>query len=83
MSTLIPYRNMPALVGYYLAVFALIPCLGLVLGAAAFFLGLQGLKRAHEAPQVRGRTHAWVAVILGGVCALGNLAALFFFLSSR
>ena len=35
VSAVIPYRNMPALISYYLAVFSLIPCLGIPLGLAA------------------------------------------------
>src|ERR1051325_4995978 len=44
VSKVVPYRNPQALIAYYLAIFSLIPCVGLLLGAVAFVLGLLGLK---------------------------------------
>src|SRR5262245_25106840 len=35
VSGIIPYKNPPALIGYYLGVFSLIPCVGFLLGIAA------------------------------------------------
>ena len=35
---IIPYKNGPALMAYYLGIFSLIPCLGLVLAIPAFVL---------------------------------------------
>ena len=51
VNVLIPYKNPKALIAYYLAIFSLIPCLGLLLGIAAFILGLLGLKAAKAHPQ--------------------------------
>jgi len=73
---LIPYKNVPALVGYYLAVFALIPFLGIVLGLSAFVLGIIGLCRVRANPEARGKAHALVAIILGGICGFGYLILL-------
>ena len=70
VSTLIPYRNAPALTAYYLAVFSLIPCLGALLGIAAFILGIVGLRRAAEHPEAKGKVHAWIGIILGAICAV-------------
>jgi hypothetical protein len=42
VSTIIPYKNPSALLAYYLGVFSLIPCVGLVLGPGAFVLGFVG-----------------------------------------
>jgi hypothetical protein len=39
VPTLIPYRNPKGLISYYCGVFALIPCLGLLLGPVARVLG--------------------------------------------
>lgn len=72
LERLIPARNPPALWGYYLGVFSLIPCLGLGLGPAAVVCGWIGLKKAKELPNRIGRTHAWVALVAGGLAALFN-----------
>jgi hypothetical protein len=66
---LIPYRNVPALVAYYLGVFSLIPCVGLGLGIAAVVLGALGLSKAARQPQAKGKVHAWVGIILGSIVA--------------
>ncbi|MCX5711379.1 MAG: hypothetical protein NT060_05485 [Candidatus Omnitrophica bacterium] len=69
-SSLVPYRNAPALIAYYLAIFSLIPCIGLFLGIAAFFLGLKGLKISKATPELKGKVHAWVGILLGGFFGL-------------
>ena len=76
VSRMIPYRNVPALIAYYLGIFSLIPCVGLPLGIAALILGIIGLKRAGQNPQAKGKVHAWIGIILGGLCALGNIAGI-------
>ncbi len=73
VSVMIPYKNPKALIGYYLGIFSLIPCLGLPLGIAALVLGVLGLRAAKVQPNARGKVHAWVAIVLGGLCALGNM----------
>ena len=78
MSVLIPYKNVPALVGYYLAVFALIPCLGAALGLAAVVLGIIGIVRAHAHPEARGKVHAWFAVVFGFLCLVGQALLIVF-----
>ncbi|MGC1276374.1 MAG: GYF domain-containing protein [Planctomycetaceae bacterium] len=74
---LIPYKNAPALIAYYLAVFSLIPCLGLPLGIAAVVLGVMGLKKRKENPAISGTAHAWIGIVLGGIMTLiwGGLIA--------
>ena len=72
----IPYKNVPALAGYYCAVFSLIPCFGLVLGPAAFILGILGLRAASQNPAVKGQVHAWIGIVLGGLCGLANWAVI-------
>jgi hypothetical protein len=69
VSTLIPYKNTPALVGYYLAVFSglglLCPPAGFVLALPALILGIIGLKKVKANPEAKGTVHAWIG-ILGG-----------------
>jgi len=72
MSVMIPYNNKPALIGYYLAVAALIPGLGVLLGPVAIGLGIAGLRKRLRQPEVHGLAHAWVAIILGAICTIGN-----------
>jgi len=69
---IIPYKNMPGLVGYYIAVFAIIPVLALILGPIAFVLGIMGLRLASRKAEARGRAHAWIAIIGGAVLFLAN-----------
>jgi hypothetical protein len=80
VSYVIPYKNVPALIAYYLGVFsfsACIPILGIVgvgMGIAALVLGIRGLKVAAANPQAHGRVHAWIGIIGGTVFALIGLA---------
>ena len=70
IATVVPFRNMPALIGYYLAVFSLLPCIGLPLGIAAVICGVLGLRKQREQPTAKGSVHAWVGILLGGLAAL-------------
>lgn len=73
VSTIIPYKNVPALVGYYLGIFAILPLVGILLGIPAFFLGLRGLKQAKEHPESKGVVHAWIGIITGFIFGFGYL----------
>ncbi len=74
----IPYKNVPALMAYYCAIFSLIPCFGFVLGAVALVLGIVGLLRYKKTPQVSGVVHAWIGILLGGLIFLLHVAAAVF-----
>jgi hypothetical protein len=76
ISTIIPYKNAPALIAYYLGIFSLIPCTGLITGIIAFILGLKGLKNVKEHPEAKGKVHAWIGILCGGFFALLNLAGI-------
>jgi hypothetical protein len=76
MSAVVPYKNPKALIAYYLAIFSLIPCLGLPLGIAALCLGIAGLKVVKAHPNAHGKVHAWIGVLLGGLCGLANLGVI-------
>ena len=71
ISRVIPYKNTQALAAYYCAVFALIPCVGIILGFVALVLGILGLKYAKAHPEAHGKVHAWIGIILGGLCGIG------------
>ena len=70
----VPFKNKPALIAYYLAVASLIPVVGAFTGIAAFFLGLKGRRKAKEEPWVKGTAHAWIGIGCGGVLALAWIA---------
>ena len=74
---IIPYKNVPALVGYYMGVFSLIPCLGAILSIVAIILGIVGLSKAKQ--NSGGSAHAVTAIILGGISLLGHIALTIFF----
>ena len=76
----IPYKNPPALIGYYLGVFSLIPCFGFFLAVPALILGIVGLRNYSRNPVVKGQVHAWIAIIAGGLFTLVWGAALVFVL---
>jgi len=73
VATIIPYRNAPALIAYYLGIFSLIPCVGFVLGIAALILGIIGLKRVRQHPEAKGKVHAWIGIILGTLVVLAHV----------
>jgi GYF domain 2 len=73
VATIIPYRNPKALIAYYLGLFSLFPFLGFFLGVAAFILGLQGLGLARKHPETKGKVHAWIGVLCGGIFGLFNM----------
>ena len=83
VSTVIPYKNVPALVGYYLAIFSglglLCPPAGFVLALPALILGIIGLKKVNANPEAKGTVHAWIG-ILGGAffCIVFILMMVFF-----
>ena len=70
---LIPYKNAKALASYYCGVFALIPCLGAILGPVALILGFMGLAHANKMPESKGKAHAIVGIVLGGLVILGHI----------
>ena len=73
MGGLIPSKNPQALWAYYLGIFSLIPCLGLLLCVPAFVLGILGLRYGCLHPEAKGKIHAWVGIILGGLCTAGYI----------
>lgn len=75
---LVPTKNPPALIAYYLSVFSLIPCAALLLGPAAVIFGLVALKVLKVTPTLPGKTHALVGVVLGSLTSVLNIAAIAF-----
>lgn len=65
MDHVIPMRNQPALLGYYYAIFGLLPIVGLLLAPVAICYGLIGLDRGNRLPRNIGYGHALFAVVAG------------------
>jgi hypothetical protein len=80
VETFIPYRNPKGLLAYYLGLFSIVPCLGLVLGPAGLILGIMGLNYSRAHPEARGAGHAIAGIVLGILGSLINFGALFLFL---
>lgn len=76
VSTIIPYKNGRALAAYYLGVFSLIPCVGLLLGPAGLILGILGLRYVKAHPTAKGTGHAIAGIIMGGLTTLANWGGL-------
>ena len=76
ISTLIPYKNPTALISYYCGVFALIPCVGLILGPIALVLGILGLAYKKKHPTAHGTGHAIAGIVLGTLVLVGHLAVI-------
>ena len=71
----IPYKNMPALLAYYLGILSLVCCFVAVpFGVAPLVLGIIGLQRRAANPAIHGTAHAWIGIVLGAlnllVCVL-------------
>ena len=67
---IIPYKNPPALVSYYLGLFSIVPFVGFFLGLVSVPLGIMGLKKRKAEPHVRGAAHAWVGIGCGSIGVL-------------
>jgi hypothetical protein len=74
----IPYKNGPALIAYYLGVFSVLPCIGIFLAVPALILGILGLRKRRRNPAVKGSVHAWIGIVMGGLFTLIWGAALIF-----
>ncbi|HLP86029.1 MAG TPA: GYF domain-containing protein [Phycisphaerales bacterium] len=83
VSTIIPYKNAPALIGYYVSIASLIPLLGALLSIAAIVLGFVGLSNVRKRPEVKGTAHAIIAISLGAIVLLAHIAGVVLFLSNR
>lgn len=76
LTWIIPYTNPPALISYYLGLFSIIPMFGIILGIAAVILGLLGLRASRKNPEMRGKVHAWIGIIVGGLFGFVYLAVI-------
>lgn len=76
INWLIPYKNPMALTAHYTSVMSLIPLLGLFLGPTAVVFGVLGLLHLRKEPAAGGAIHAVLAIVLGVVTLVANVAGL-------
>jgi hypothetical protein len=76
VATVIPYRNIAALIAYYFGLFSCFPVLGFPLALIALFCGVRGLRAVRMNPVVHGTAHAWIGLICGTIGFLINLLIL-------
>lgn len=79
MGAFIP-KNGAALWAYYLGVFSIVCFL---LSIPALICGILGVKFANEHPEAKGKAHAWVGIIIGGIGTLLWIFGLFCFMYAR
>ena len=74
-STIVPYTNPQALIGYYLGFLALLPGISIPFAPFAIGLGIWGFIKSMSHPESKGRVHAIVGVVLGliGLFCMGPL----------
>ena len=70
MDGMIPTKNPSALIAYYVGIFSIIPCFGPIPAIVALILGIKGLNFVKQHPEAKGKAHAWVGIITGGLFTL-------------
>ncbi len=83
IQSIIPYKNVNALLAYYLGIFSCIPCLGLPLAIAAIVLGYKGLDACNANPALKGKVHAIIGIVLGTINLLISLGLIIMSLVAR
>jgi hypothetical protein len=73
MDHVIPTKNPPALISYYMGIFSIMPILGAALGVVAIVFGVNGVRKLKEEPNLPGKTHAYVGMGCGTLGLLINL----------
>ena len=69
-------RPLSAIAAGYLALFGILPVVGLPFSIGAIVCGLIARKAIKEDPQLSGSGRAWFGIILGGISTLISLATL-------
>lgn len=71
---LIPYKNPPALIAYYVGIVSCLCCFfGLPIGIVAIVLGIMGLQKKARQPEVKGSVHAWIGIVCGTISTIGAI----------
>lgn len=62
-----------AIAAGYLALFSVIPGVGLLLGGLALLCGIIALKQINRDPSLSGKGRAWFGIVLGGAMFVLNV----------
>ena len=77
VKKMIPYKNLSALIGYYLGVVALIPYVALLVGPLAIVLGIVGLIYGSKYPKAKAPGHSITAIVLSLVGLVGTVVMIY------
>ena len=80
INRLVPAQNPDALIAYYMGVFALIPCVGVILAVVAIIFGVRGLGACKRSPGLPGKGHAITGIVMGTLVIIGHLLVTLFLL---
>lgn len=73
----IPTKNLPALIGYYVGVAALIPYIALALGPVAILLGVVGIVYGVKNPKATAIGHCITAIVLSILGLIGTVVMIY------
>jgi hypothetical protein len=74
--TMLPYRNVRALIAYYTGVFSAVPGIGLLLAPVATVFGILGYRYGRANPTAEGTGHAAAGIVFAALGTLLNLILL-------
>jgi hypothetical protein len=66
-------RPASAIAAGYLALFSIVPLLGLLPGVAAIICGVVALRSIRENPELAGKGRAWFGIIMGGLTTAATI----------
>ena len=81
-SAMMPTGNPDALWGYYLGWGSLLCVIGLFAAPFAFVKSVKGLKAHKQNPEIHGRAHAIIGIVLASIGTLGNIGLVILFFAN-
>lgn len=71
-------RPATAIAAGYLALFSILPLIGLLPGVAAIICGVVALRSIRENPELSGKGRAWFGIIMGGLTTVATILLVIF-----
>jgi hypothetical protein len=78
VQTIVPYKNVRALLAYYCGIFSLIPIAGFLIGPAAILLGILGYRYGSKNPSAKGAGHAVAGIVFGVIGVILSVVVCYF-----